>query len=62
MPNLPKNKFFDINKLPKEYGILVFPISIARMHAGTGQSAEECMKYIKHFLQAKLLLQKSVLI
>lgn len=52
--NLPNNTFFDINKLPKEYGILVFPISISRMHEGTGQSPKECMEYIKHFSPSKV--------
>jgi hypothetical protein len=46
--------FYDINKLPKDYGILVFPISISRTHAGTGQSAEECLKYIEYFSPKKI--------
>ena len=58
MNNLPKNTFFDINKLPKEYGILVFPISISKMHGGTGQSAEECLEYIKHFSPSKVSAPK----
>lgn len=46
--------FHDINKLPKDYGILVFPISISRTHAGTGQSAEECLNYIEYFSPKKI--------
>lgn len=58
MPKLPKNVFYDLNKLPREYGILVFPISISRMHAGTGQSPEECMEYIKYFSPSKVSAPK----
>lgn len=54
MSQLLKNKFFDINKLPKEYGILVFPISISRMENATGQTPEECLEYIKHFSPSKV--------
>lgn len=32
-------QFFDINKLPKDFGILVFPISISRIDFSNGQSA-----------------------
>jgi hypothetical protein len=46
--------FYDINKFPKDYGILVFLISISRTHAGTGQSAEECLKYIEYFSPKKI--------
>ncbi len=51
---IPKNTFFDINKFPKDYGILVFPISIARMDQRNGQSATECLAYIKHFSPSKI--------
>ncbi|MEN9582180.1 MAG: hypothetical protein RL641_134 [Candidatus Parcubacteria bacterium] len=54
MENLPKNTFFDINKLPKEFGILVFPISLARVDHATGQSPAECLEYIKHFSPSKV--------
>jgi len=47
-------RFFDINKLPKDYGILVFPISISRTHSKTGQSAEECLEYIEYFSPKKI--------
>ena len=56
--NLPTNTFFDINKLPKEYGILVFPISLSRTHLGTGQSPQECMDYVKHFSPDKVTAPK----
>ncbi len=48
------NKFFDINKLPKEYGILVFPISLARIDNKTGQDPEQCFEYVKHFSPNKV--------
>lgn len=47
-------QFFDINKLPKDFGILVFPISISRMEHHTGQTAEDCLKYIQHFSPKKI--------
>lgn len=46
------NQFFDINKLPKERGLLIFPISMSRI--GTGQSAEKCLKFIKYFSPSKV--------
>jgi len=49
-----KNEFFDINKLPKEFGILVFPISIVRTSNGTGQDPKQCMEYIKDFSPSKI--------
>jgi hypothetical protein len=49
-----KNTFYDINKLPKNYGILVFPISISRTENKSGQTAEECLEYIKHFSPSKV--------
>lgn len=49
-----KPTFFDINKLPGEYGILVFPISLARMDNGTGQDPQQCLEYIKHFSPDKV--------
>lgn len=48
------DKFFDINKLPKDFGILVFPISISRIDNNTGQSPEECLKYVQHFSPKKV--------
>ncbi len=52
MTNLPKNTFYDINKLPKEYGILVFPISMSR--AGTSQSPKEYLNFLRHFSPTKV--------
>jgi hypothetical protein len=47
-------EFFDINKLPKEYGILVFPISISRTENGTGQDPQQCVDYVHHFSSNKV--------
>jgi hypothetical protein len=52
------NKSYDINKLPKEYGILVFPISIARAENMTGQDPKQCLDYIKHFSPDKIVEPK----
>lgn len=54
MAELPKNVFHDINKLPKEYGILVFPISLARVDNNTGQDPKQCLEYIEHFSPSKV--------
>lgn len=59
MSLLPKQQqFFDINKFPKDYGILVFPISIARVDNSSGQSSAECFEYIKHFSPGKVSAPK----
>ncbi len=42
-----ENQFFDINKLPATWGILVFPISMSRIE--NSQSASSCFEYIKIF-------------
>lgn len=47
-------RFFDINKLPKDYGILVFPISISRAEHQNGQSPEQCFDYVQHFSPKKI--------
>src|SRR3989338_4938568 len=52
IPNIPKNKFFDINKLPKEYGILMFPISMSR--ALTSQSPKRYLDFLRHFSPSKV--------
>ncbi len=52
MTDLPKNTFFDINKLPKEYGLLVFPISMSRIT--TGQSAQKCLGFARNFSPSKV--------
>lgn len=41
------NTFFDINKLPKEEGLLLFPISMSRI--ANSQDPAACLKYIKKF-------------
>lgn len=50
--------FYDINKLPKSYGIIVFPISISRVDNGTGQDPQQCLEYVKHFSPGKVLEPK----
>ncbi len=47
------NKFFDINKLPADEGILVFPISMSRIT--TAQNAEKCWEQISHFSPKKII-------
>ncbi len=54
MAELPKNVFHDINKLPKEYGILVFPISLVRTENETGQSSKQCFEYIQYLALDKM--------
>lgn len=41
---IEKNTFFDINKFPQEKGLLVFPISMARI--SNRQNAENCLSDI----------------
>jgi len=45
------NKFFDINKLPAEEGILVFPISMSKI--SNAQDAKHCLEHLEHFTAAK---------
>lgn len=49
-----KSTFYDINKLPQDFGILVFPISLVRADNKAGQDPAECLEYIKHFSPAKV--------
>lgn len=44
---MEKNQFFDINKLPKEEGLLLFPISMSRID--NSQNPATCLKYVKLF-------------
>ena len=44
---------FDINKLPAEPGILLFPISMSRI--SNAQSAQSCFEYIKIFSPDKII-------
>src|SRR6185369_13253419 len=46
--------FYDINKLPKGYGIITFLISIARMENGTGQDHSQSLEYVK-YLNEKII-------
>lgn len=46
--SLQNNTFFDINKFPKEWGIIVFPISMSRI-ANT-QSPQKCGEALDFFL------------
>lgn len=48
-----KNKIYDINKLPAEPGILVFPISMSRI--SNAQSAKACWEHIKIFSPNKII-------
>ncbi|MEA2701804.1 MAG: hypothetical protein QOE22_513 [Candidatus Parcubacteria bacterium] len=48
-----ENQVFDINKLPAEPGILVFPISMSRI--SNAQSAKECWEYTKIFSPDKII-------
>lgn len=41
-------EYFDINKFPKEWGIIVLPISMSR--ASNAQSAEACIDALRFFL------------
>ncbi|MEZ4104155.1 MAG: hypothetical protein R3B60_02620 [Candidatus Paceibacterota bacterium] len=52
------HNFYDINKFPKEYGIIVFPISIARAQNGTGQDPKQCLEYLYHFSPSKVSAPK----
>ncbi len=53
MKNALINKFFDINKLPTEEGILVFPISMSRI--SNIQNAKKCWEYLKIFSPKKII-------
>jgi len=47
------NKIFDINKLPAQPGILVFPISMSRI--SNAQNAKMCWKYLRIFSPEKII-------
>jgi len=42
------NKFYDIKRMPKQEGIIIFPISISRI--GNVQSAKKCFEYAREFI------------
>ncbi|TXH07981.1 MAG: hypothetical protein E6Q06_00940 [Candidatus Moraniibacteriota bacterium] len=48
MKLLEKNQFFDINKFPKEWGIIIFPISMSRI--SNTQSPQTCVDALDFFL------------
>ncbi len=48
-----KNKIYDINKLPAQPGILIFPISVSRI--SNAQSAKACWEYVKIFSPDKIV-------
>jgi hypothetical protein len=52
MPELPKNVFFDINKLPSEKGLLLFALSMNKLFLR--QNPENCVEDIRHFHIAKV--------
>lgn len=52
MPKPGQNEFFDINKLPADWGILVFPISISLIT--TSQNPKKCLEYIRNFSPEKI--------
>ncbi|MEN9852650.1 MAG: hypothetical protein RI996_593, partial [Candidatus Parcubacteria bacterium] len=49
---LEKNKFFDINKLPPQKGLLLFGLSMNKL--SNRQNAENCMEDIRHFSPSKV--------
>lgn len=48
-------EYFDINKFPQDWGMIVFPISMSRI--GNAQSPTECIEWLRHFLP-KILLNR----
>jgi len=48
---LPKNTFFDINKLPHTPGVIILGISMSRI--GNAQSPQKCLEYIE-YLRSKI--------
>jgi hypothetical protein len=45
---IERSKLFDINKFPKQEGLLVFGISMSRI--GNAQSAKKCFEYMEGFI------------
>jgi len=48
------NQFFDINKLPKEKGLLLFGLSMNKLDFG-GQSPKDCLSHVRNFTPSKVL-------
>ncbi len=46
------NKFFDINKLPPEKGLLLFGLSMNKLL--NRQDAEHCLEDVRHFSPSKI--------
>lgn len=51
-PKDEKNVFFDINKLPKGWGMIVFPISMSRILKD--QNAENTLNFLRNFQPSKI--------
>ena len=49
---LEKNKFFDLNKLPPEKGLLLFGLSMNKL--SNRQNAEKCLKDIYYISPTKM--------
>ena len=49
---LRKNEFFDINRLPSQKGLLLFPLSMNKL--SNRQNAQNCLKDIKHISPSKV--------
>ena len=49
MANKAVQQFHDINKFPKEWGIIAFPISMTRI--GNALSPQACIDFLEFFLQ-----------
>lgn len=47
------NQFFNINKLPKEKGLLLFGLSMNKLDYG-GQTAKDCIDHIRNFTPSKV--------
>lgn len=46
---MTKNIFYDINKFPRDWGLIVFPISMSRI--GNAQSAQACIDAVAFFME-----------
>lgn len=44
----PAGRFYDINRMPKQPGLLLFGISLSRI--STSQSPEQCFAFMEHFV------------
>lgn len=49
-----KHNFHDINKFPRDYGILLFPISISRAENSKGQDPRQCLEFLNYFSPSKV--------